>query len=206
VPGSGRIVIHDKVTNRAAEPAEMQLLYHCNVGQPFLEAGSRIIAPIREVSPISPRAAEGIDTLDTYAGPVAGFAEQVYCCDLIADEAGQTLALLYTAKADKGLVLRFDRRQLPCFTIWKQTGAVEDGYVTGLEPATNFPNFKTFERSKGRVPSLPPGGSWEATWSIEVLDTARQVGDALKEVVELQAHARAVVHRQPHAKFSSQAK
>jgi hypothetical protein len=39
-----------------------------------------------------------------------------------------------------------------------------------------------------------------------VLDTPRGVSDTLKEVVELQAHARAIVHRQPIAKFSSQAK
>src|SRR5437588_2262766 len=63
VPGSNRLVIHDHVENRGAEAAEMQLLYHCNLGPPLLEAGSRIAAPIREVAPISPRAAEGIDTL-----------------------------------------------------------------------------------------------------------------------------------------------
>src|SRR5262249_53076390 len=32
VPGSNRIVIHDQVENLAAQPAEMQLLYHCNQG------------------------------------------------------------------------------------------------------------------------------------------------------------------------------
>ncbi len=84
VPGSNRLVIHDVVENRGAQPAEMQLLYHCNLGPPFLEAGSRVVAPIREVAPISARAAEGIDTLETYAGPDAGFAEQVYCYDLLA--------------------------------------------------------------------------------------------------------------------------
>src|SRR6516165_1549934 len=43
VPGSGRIVIHDQVQNRAAQPAEMQMLYHCNVGAPFLGPGSRVV-------------------------------------------------------------------------------------------------------------------------------------------------------------------
>ena len=139
VPGSNRLVIHDVVENRSAGPAEMQLLYHCNLGPPFLEAGSRVVAPIREMAPLTARAAEGIDTFDTYAGPHAGFAEQVYCYDLLADAGGQTLALLYNAAADRGLALRFNRNELPCFTVWKNTAAVEDGYVTGLEPATNYP-------------------------------------------------------------------
>src|SRR5438874_5790492 len=50
VPGSNKLVIHDTVENRAAQPAEMQLLYHCNVGPPFLEAGSRVVAPLHAMS------------------------------------------------------------------------------------------------------------------------------------------------------------
>src|SRR5262249_12447465 len=107
VPGSNRVVIHDRVENRGGEPAELQLLYHCNVGSPFLEAGSRVVMPIHELSPISARAAEGMATFDTYAAPVAGFAEQVYCCDLAADAAGRTLAMIFNRAADRGMVLRF---------------------------------------------------------------------------------------------------
>jgi hypothetical protein len=205
VPGSNRIVIHDQVENLAAHPAEMQLLYHCNQGPPFLEAGSRVIAPIKEMSGISPRAAEGIDTYDTYAGPVAGFAEQVYCYELLPDAAGRSLAMLYNSKADRALVVRMNLGELPCFTVWKNTAALEDGYVTGLEPAVNFPNFKSFERKQGRVRVLPPGGKWEAKWSLEVLDTAPGVAETLKEIVTLQAKARPVIHRVAHPRFSLQA-
>jgi hypothetical protein len=202
-PGSNRLVLHDMVENRSAEPAEMQLLYHCNVGPPFLESGSRVVLPIREMAPLTNRAAEGMDTFDTYAGPHAGFAEQVYCYDPLPDATGRTLALLYNRSADKGLVLRFNRNELPCFTVWRNTGAVEDGYVTGLEPATNYPNFKSFERQQGRVRVLPPGGRWECRWSIEVLDSAAAVAPLLAEVVQLQAHERAVIHRTPIARFSA---
>lgn len=205
IPGSNRLVIHDQVENLAAQPAEMQLLYHCNIGPPFLEAGCRVVAPIKEMSPISSRAAEGIDTFDTYAGPVAGFAEQVYCYDLLPDAAGRSLAMLYNAKADRALVLRMSLAELPCFTVWKNTAALEDGYVTGLEPAINFPNFKSFERQQGRVRVLPPGGKWEAKWSLEVLDSAAQVAETLKEIVTLQAKTRPTIHRTAHPRFSSQA-
>ena len=206
VPGSNRLVIHDKVENRGAESTEMQLLYHCNVGQPLLGAGSRLVAPVREVSPISQRAADGIATLDTFAGPVPGFAEQVYCYDLLADAGGRTLAMLYNHSADRAIVLRFNRQELPCFTVWKNTAALEDGYVAGIEPATNFPNFKSFERQQGRVASLPAAGHWESTWSIEIHDTAAGVSGILSEVVSVQSQAKATVHRQPHPKYSAAAK
>ncbi len=203
VPGSNRLVIHDQIENRGGEPAEMQLLYHFNVGQPFLEAGSRLVAPLREVAPISKRAAEGIDTLETFAGPVAGYAEQVYCYDLLCDAGGRTLAMVYNHAADKGIALRFNRQELPCFTLWKNTAALEDGYVAGLEPGTNFPNFKSFERQQGRVPVLPPGGHWESSWSVEVHDSAAGVAGVLKEVVSLQSQAKVVVHRGPQGRFSA---
>ncbi len=202
VPGSNRVVIHDLVENRGGAPAEMQLLYHCNIGAPFLEAGSRVVMPIREMAPINARAAEGMDTAETYGGPVAGFAEQVYCYDLLPDAAGRTLAMLYDRAAERGFVVRFNRNELPCFTVWKNTGAYEDGYVTGLEPATNYPNFKGFERQQGRVHTLVPGGRWECTWSLEVHDTRAGVAEVLQEIVRLQAHAKAIVHRTPQGRFS----
>ncbi|MFL5242566.1 MAG: aldose 1-epimerase family protein [Gemmataceae bacterium] len=202
VPGSGRLVIHDEVENRSATAAEMQLLYHCNLGPPFLEAGSRVMAPTREVAPLTNRAAEGMDTLESYSGPIAGFTEQVYAYDLAADQADRTLVLLSNSAGDRGLALRFNRRELPWFTVWKNTAAPEDGYVTGLEPATNLPNFRTFERQQGRVVTLPPGGRWQCQWSLEAFDTREAVGRVLQEIATLQAHSRRIIHRMPQPRFS----
>ncbi len=202
VPGSNRLVLHDRIENHGSQPAEMQLLYHVNVGPPFLEAGSRVVAPIREMAPQTVRAAEGIDTYETYVGPTLGFSEQVYLYHLLGDAAGNTMAMLYNAGANRGFAVRFNLRELPCFTVWKNTAAVEDGYVTGLEPATNFPNFKAFERQQRRVRTLPPGGRWDATWSLEVFDSAEGVSTALREIAALQSHGRALIHRTPHASFS----
>jgi hypothetical protein len=202
VPGSNRLVIHDLVENRSAGPAEMQMLYHCNVGPPFLEAGSRVVAPIHEMAPLTPRAAEGIDTFETYAGPTPGYTEQVYGYDLLADGNGRTVILLANAASERGLALRFQRSELPWFVVWKNMAALEDGYVTGLEPATNLPNFKNFERRQGRIVVLPPRGRWQAQWSLEAFDTPSGVQGVLQEIASLQAHAPRTVHRQPHARFS----
>jgi len=109
--------------NRAACQAEMQLLYHCNIGPPFLEAGSRVLAPIREMAPLTARAAEAIDTYDTYPGPAAGFAEQVYCYDLLADGAGKTAAMLYNAAGDRGIALRCTARNCLSHRLAQHRGA-----------------------------------------------------------------------------------
>jgi hypothetical protein len=202
LPGSNRLVIHDVVENRGGSPAEVQMLYHCNVGAPFLEAGSRVLVPLREMAPRDARAAEGVATYETFDAPHIGFAEQVYYYDPLADAEGHALALLCNRPADRGLVVRWRRSELPCFAVWKNTAALEDGYVTGLEPATNYPNFKSFERQQGRVKQLSPGGRWQCTWAIEVHDTAAGVAGVLTEVARLQAQAPAVVHRTPQTGYS----
>src|SRR5262249_35715107 len=107
VPGSNRLVIFYRVTNRGPRPAEMELLYHVRLGPPLLESRTRVHAPVREVAPVTQSAAEGIDTFDTSGAPTAGFAEQVYVCELLGDNRGQTLVLLPTSTADKAVCLRF---------------------------------------------------------------------------------------------------
>lgn len=200
--GSNRFTIIDEITNRRGVPAELELLYHINTGRPFLEPGARCIAPIVEVAPRDPRAAEGIDTFDSFAAPTTGYAEQVYFYELAAGADSRTTVLLRNAHGDKGVSLHYDRRQLPHFTLWKNTAAEEDGYVTGLEPATNFPNVKAFERKQGRVPTLPPGGTYTIRLDVAVHSTAEGVRQVEADIAALQRGKTPQVHRQPIAKWS----
>ena len=110
VPGSNRLVIHDVVENRGAEPAEMQLLYHCNLGMPFLAAGSRVLAPIRELSPISLRG-RGDNTLDT-GGPAQFQGVYCYC----RSPAAKYLRCSTTTPRTKAWPWA-NRQELPCFTV-----------------------------------------------------------------------------------------
>jgi hypothetical protein len=202
VAGSNRITVIDEITNFGGGPRELELLYHINTGRPFLEPGARFVAPILEVAPRDATAVVGVDTFDAYAAPVAGFAEQVYYFDLAADKDGRTQTLLKSVHGDKGLSISFDKRQLPYFALWKNTVAEADGYVTGLEPATNFPNLKGFEREKGRVISLAPGSAHTARLDIDVHGTAAGVQAAEKAIAALQKGHTPRVHRQPQAKWS----
>lgn len=208
-PGSNKLVIRDEVVNMRSVPAEMELLYHCNFGEPFLGAGSRLAAPIGEVAPRDARAAEGIDRYADYPAPTVGFIEQCYWFDLLAASGAgachATMAMLRNAAGDKGAVLRYDKRELPCFTVWKNPGALSDGYVTGLEPGTNYPNTKSFERQKGRVIKLAPGGSHTVTLAVEIHDTREGVAGVEKEIADIQRRAAAVVHKTPVAKWSPSA-
>jgi hypothetical protein len=201
-PGSNLLVIEDVIDNLSTKPAELELLYHCNFGPPFLEAGAKVVAPVRMVAPRDARAAQGINHFDTYAAPTTGFAEQVYYYDLLANRDGWTLALLHNAKADRGVAVRMARTELPHFIVWKNMASAEDGYVTGLEPATNFPNRKSLERDRGRVINLPPNGQYRTTLIIEVHDSAMGVRGLLDEIAAIQGSTRPLVHPAPQPEYS----
>jgi hypothetical protein len=200
--GSNRFTILDRVTNLSGQTGEFELLYHTNLGRPFLEKGARFVAPVKEMAPTNDRAAEDVDTWPVFQGPVPGYVEQCYFFELLGNEEGESLVLLKNATGDKGISLHFNRRQLPWFTIWKNTQAEADGYVTGLEPGTDFPNAKNFERSQGRVVELPPGASYETRLDVAVHDSHSAVDEIEKQVHSLSGTRRPTVHRKPIAKFS----
>jgi len=177
--GSNEFSWTDEVENIGGRDAVLQMLYHFNIGQPLLRPGARITAPVGTVAPIGKVAAdEGVETWNIMPPPRPGSAEQVYLLDLLADEAGQTRVLVNGLDGDEAVSLRFNKRALPCLTVWRNTPAEADGYVLGIEPGTNFPNPRTFEQQQGRVVSLKPGDKWRAevtaTWHTEVRTIAEE--------------------------------
>lgn len=185
-PGTNSFTITDSVTNLGSNPTELQLLYHTNIGKPFLEAGATAHCAASKVVPRDDRAAEGIESYPRYLEPTSGYAEQVYFFEPIGDENGDTLALLKNLSGDKAVSVEFNVGQLPCFSLWKCTQAEADGYVTGLEPATNYPNFKAFEREYGRVSQLEPGATYTSQLSIGVHLTVEDVQKQLARIELLQ--------------------
>ncbi|MFP4068683.1 MAG: aldose 1-epimerase family protein [Opitutales bacterium] len=201
--GSGSLIVDDTVSNIGDNPTEHQMLYHINYGPSLLEAGSRMLAPFKQVAPRDPRSAEGIESFDRYGPPEVGFVEQAYYCELIGTgDRRQTMAMLCNAGGDQASVLRYSLDDFPCFTLWKNTAGKADGYVTGLEPATSYPNLRRFERQKNRVLTLAGGESRNTRLVIENLDDKAAVDDVIAEIQKLQKTRKATVHPRPDKRFS----
>lgn len=180
--GSPTIQLHDVVTNHGSSAQEYQLIYHANFGAPILEEGAVFHAAIREVRPMNETAANGMSTMTEYATPTPGYLEQVFLIEPYADAAGNSTAVLHNATADLGATVTWAVESLPYLTVWKNTVAAEDGYVTGIEPATGYPFNRRVERKYGRVPTLEAGASKEFRLSLTVLDSAEAVTAAVQDV------------------------
>ncbi|MEZ6094021.1 MAG: DUF4432 family protein [Pirellulaceae bacterium] len=156
---SMRIETTDRVTNLAGTTRDCQLLYHFNLGQPLLNGSGSVHVPLRDLEPRDEVAQTALGDWQTMTPPEPNYAEQVFFGRTIGDDDGRSLAVATDGERNKAGMIEFAVDTLPCFSVWKNCVAFEDGYVVGLEPATNFPNSKRVERAAGRTVSLEPGAS-----------------------------------------------
>ncbi|MCA9174513.1 MAG: aldose 1-epimerase family protein [Planctomycetales bacterium] len=185
--GDRTLRIHDTITNLSASATATQMLYHVNFGPPLLDAGARVVLPAKMVVPRNDHAASAVANWDNYAAPQPGYEEMVYFFELAGAQDRRTQTLLRNAHGTLGATLHFSLDQLPCFTLWKNTTALEDGCVTGLEPGTNFPNPRSFEGRHGREKSLGPGESLSYELAIQCHSNDVEVHNAEQAIRKLQA-------------------
>ena len=185
--GSNSFRIEDALKNYSAYEQEFQIIYHANYGPPLLEQGSRFVAAIKEIRPFNAHAAKSLNQFAEYVAPTKGFVEQVYGIIPLADANNKTTAMLHNTAGDKAVTMTYDVTQLPYFSLWKNTTALEEGYVTGLEPGTGFPPNRSLERKAGRVPKLKPNETRSFAIEVAILSGKEEVRRSQARIAALQA-------------------
>jgi len=199
VPGSDTFQISDKLTNEGSFPQEFQLIYHGNYGSSILEEGAMVYAPAQSVTPMNENAAKAIDRWQIYKGPTPGFIEEVFLVEPLSDGNSSALALLTNATGDQATSVRWNVTELPYLTIWKNTAADEEGYVTGIEPATGFPFNRKVERKYGRVPRIDSGETRIFTLNFGIHQGREAVDEMIAEATQRQAAAKITMNTTPPA-------
>lgn len=193
-----RVSWTDSVKNLSDRPTTMQMLYHVNFGPPLLGPGAELVAAVEELAPRDAGAVGDAATWNRYVGPQAGRGEQVHFARLRADAEGRASALLVGPDGRNAASLSWRAETLPCFTLWKNQGGLADGYVTGLEPGTNYPNPRSFEEAQGRVVPLAPNASVRFELALEHL--AGSAIDVERQRIAVGGHS--VIHPQPKPGWS----
>jgi hypothetical protein len=200
--GSNSLKISDTIENLRGIPDEMQILYHCNLGSPFLEEGARFVAPIKRVAPRDVTASKDLDKFDLFGPPEKGFIEQVYFMELLGDDEGRTSAMLVNKDKTKAVSISFSLRNLPFFTLWKNTSAIEDGYVVGFEPGTGFPNTRQLEREQNRVIKLKSKEKYCTGLSISIHLGKEEIQKIIDETEKIRGKTNPVIYNEPICEFS----
>ncbi|MGJ0193317.1 aldose 1-epimerase family protein [Pantoea sp. RRHST58] len=199
VPGAKSFTLHDVLTNRGDYPHDYQIIYHSNFGTPILEKAARFIAPLKSVSPFNDYAKSGLKAWNIYDAPTKDFDEMVFNLVPKADSSGKTLAAVINSKGDKGASIEFDTHQLPLLTMWKNTDTLKQGYVTGIEPGTNYAYPVTIEKEQGRVKQLAPGQSTTFELTYTLLSSASAVNATEQRIKQIQGDEQPTVDEKPIA-------
>ena len=197
--GSSVLQVQDSVVNLSPNDDEFELLYHINTGKPFLSAGARFHAAYHRMCPRDVHATNELDQWDSYREPITGCNETCYFFDLVSDSQGLTSVVLNNSGEDRGVALTFPKTAFPCFTLWKTQRPDNYIYVTGLEPATNYPNTRSFEKKNGRVVALAAGEERVFKFEVNVLTDKVAVRDAIRAIEKLQGRVEPIIEREPIA-------
>jgi hypothetical protein len=175
--GESRLLIHDEVENVGWDRTPHMLLYHVNVGFPVVDVGSELLVPARSVEPRGDHPVEGYTTLEP---PAAGFVEQVFEHENVAEDVGTVPVGVVNRRLGVGAYEVYRPEQLPHHFAWRMLG--EGTYVVGIEPCTNRTAGRLDARERGELIELDPGERREYDLELGALD-----GDG-----EIEAFARRV--------------
>ncbi len=163
--GGTAIRVRDEVENVGLVPWTHMLLYHCNVGWPIVEEGSRLLVPthaVREIHDDPPGSYREI------GAPQPAGVERVYEQEVDADADGRVAVAVVNEARRLAFVQRFRADQLPIHNLWRMLA--EGFYALGLEPATNRDSGRWEARRLGELRTLAPGETRPYELDLEVVE------------------------------------
>lgn len=170
VVGSNVIKIEDEFENQGFCEEAFMLLYHCNVGYPLLDEGSRVLVSSDEVR-LRGEEKETVNCWDKVGAPVDLQPEEVYYHTFSKNREREYAAVINDTLG-LGLKVEFQTSELPYMTQWKSMGSSD--YVMGLEPCNCHVNGVDWEEKNGTLQKLKPLEKRNVSLQLGVLDKARK--------------------------------
>jgi hypothetical protein len=200
--GTTRLSLRDELYGDSAVKQPAQMLYHVNWDSPYLQ---RLRMPFERLMPRGDgESSKHVGGWHTMPPPQAGVKERAYYVQLRGRASdGATAVLVHSTDETVGARLGFKVKQLPCFTVWQNPVAEEDGYTLGTEPGTNYPNPRTFEGQHGREVELLPGQPYVMELDLEALQGVEAVRAVAAEIEALQGTSPGVVEPAPDGNWSA---
>jgi len=137
--GSSFFTMEDLVENQGYLPTEHMLLYHFNIGFPFVDDGSKFLAP----SSPPPRLLFGnADVNDPtswsrFTSPQPNWTQQTFEHRMVPNASGEVEVAIFNTRlfGGTGVSIAYDAGTMPRYIEWRMMG--EGQYAVGIEPCTN---------------------------------------------------------------------
>ena len=181
--GESRLTMHDEVVNAGYLPTVHMLLYHINVGFPFVDDGAELIAPFAAEPAVLFGKVTEADEYKRFIAPQRNWIQQTFEHRLNAGPDGRVPVAIVNSKLGRegqGVYAIYDGTRMPRYIEWRMMA--EGQYAVGVEPCTNGFGREAVRRA-GEMIVLAPGESREYSLELGVLDGAAEI-QKYREAVE----------------------
>lgn len=173
IAGSKSMKVIDEVENEAYREEPLMLLYHINMGYPFLTPDVKLYIPTRSVT-ARDEDAKGHETeYDRMDPPKKNEPEYVFIHDIKETKDKKTWVLVINEKLKLGLKIQYSTENLPYFMEWKSTAAGD--YVIGLEPSNSSVYGRGFHEKNDNLHMLKPFEKEKNELIFTVLDGEEEI-------------------------------
>ena len=178
VYGEKSFTVTDEIENESFREETLMLLYHINLGFPFLDENMRLYIPTGSVTARDPESKGHEEEYDRMDPPKDLEPEYVFIHELQTDSEGNTEVLAVNEPLGLGLKISYNTKFLPYFMEWKSTASGD--YVIGLEPANSSVYGRMFHEADHSVHKLAPFGKEKNVLTFTILDGEEEMKDALQ--------------------------
>ncbi len=130
------------------------LLYHANLGWPFLDETTQFYIPTKKITPRNSDAEGHEDRYNVMEAPKDNEPEYVFMHELKSDPQENTEVIAVNPNLKLGLKISWNMKYLPHFMQWKSIASGD--YVVGLEPANSLVHGRKWYHEKGNIHTLAP--------------------------------------------------
>lgn len=182
VYGQKTITLTDTFENQSYRDEPLMLLYHINLGWPFLDENLRLHIPTCKVTPRDAEAEGHEGAYDRMDPPKDNEPEYVFIHDIQTDADGDTCAIAVNEALGLGLMIAWNVKNLPFFMEWKSTASGD--YVIGLEPANSSVYGRPWHEERDSVHRLAPFAKETNVLTFTILDGREEIDAALSAYKE----------------------
>ena len=177
--GEKSFVLTDEIENEAFRDEPLMLLYHINLGYPFLSPALKLYIPTKNVV-ARDEASRGHEAeYDRMEEPKENEPEYVFIHDMKRDEKNHSHVVAVNQQLQLGLKIEWTAQNLPYFMEWKSIAAGD--YVIGLEPANSSVYGRAFHEKNRDLHLLRPFAKECNKIVFTILDGEADIEGAIRE-------------------------
>ncbi|MBO6149427.1 MAG: aldose 1-epimerase family protein [Lachnospiraceae bacterium] len=174
------IEVLDEIENQSFREEPMMILYHCNMGYPFLREGSEIYVPTAKVTGREEHSEKHLQGWNRMDAPKDNELEYVYLHDIKSDDNKNTAVMVANRELETAIAIEYSTENLPYFMEWKSVASGD--YVLGLEPANSSVYGKKYHLEKGTLHRMAPGAKEKNRLKFTVLSGNSSIDEMVKRI------------------------